>query len=172
MEESFANVLFPKTKSGAGFTLIELLVVISIIGILSTMVLVSLGETRAKARDARRKSEITQIVLAMELDYSDDEKYSQSANIPTKIPCSNPDCTGIDDGKYLDPVPEDPQGGAYNWINNSDGAPTGCDSQNYCLWAKLEEKLGVEDKYFAGSRRGTREFVGDPPPTEAGKCCW
>lgn len=145
-----------------GFTLIELLVVISIIGILSTMVLVSLSEARVKARDARRRSEITQIVLSLELDYSDDEKYSQVMVMPTKIPCSNPTCTGLDDGRYLDPIPEDPLGGQYNWIDNSPGAVTGCDSQHYCIWVELKEKVGGVTKYFAGSEKGTRILSVEP----------
>jgi prepilin-type N-terminal cleavage/methylation domain-containing protein len=44
-----------------GFTLVELLVVISIVGVLMTVVLVSISGARDKARDARRKAEISQI---------------------------------------------------------------------------------------------------------------
>ncbi|MFA6551230.1 MAG: type II secretion system protein [Patescibacteria group bacterium] len=44
-----------------GFTLIELLVVIAIIGLLSTMAVVSLNSARAKARDAKRLSDVKQM---------------------------------------------------------------------------------------------------------------
>jgi len=44
-----------------GFTLIETIIVVAIIGILSTFILVSLFGTRQKARDAKRKLEISQI---------------------------------------------------------------------------------------------------------------
>ena len=58
-----------------GFTLIELLVVISIIGVLSSVVLSSLGTSRAKARDAKRKQEMKAIQSALLLYYQDNGNY-------------------------------------------------------------------------------------------------
>ena len=58
-----------------GFTLIELLVVISIISLLSSIVLATLNSTRAKARDAVRKSDLLQIKMALDLYYNDHESY-------------------------------------------------------------------------------------------------
>jgi type II secretion system protein G len=63
-----------KNKKG-GFTLIELLVVISIISLLSSVVLSSLNDARAKARDARRMSDIKQIQNALEMYRNDKGEY-------------------------------------------------------------------------------------------------
>ncbi len=50
-----------------GFTLIELLVVIAIIAILATIVIVTYNSLRKKARDAERRSEITQLQKLVEI---------------------------------------------------------------------------------------------------------
>jgi len=55
-----------------GFTLIELLTVMSIIGILSSVSVGSLNQSRAKARDAKRISDLKQIAIALQL-YKDEK---------------------------------------------------------------------------------------------------
>jgi len=64
-----------KNLSKKGFTLIELLVVISIIGLLSTIAVVSLGSARAKSRDTKRAADIKQMQTALEQYYSDQGNY-------------------------------------------------------------------------------------------------
>ncbi len=71
-------MLISRVRSPKGFTLIELLVVIAIIGILASIVLVSLNGARAKARDARRLSDLRSVEKALELYYASNDTYPTS----------------------------------------------------------------------------------------------
>ena len=139
-------------KKNKGFTLIELLVVIAIIGILSSIVLVSLGGARAKARDARRESDIRQISIAMEMLYDDGEAYTTTASMPTAI------------GSYLDPVPTSPSGSTYVWYDNiaaaADGVVAG---QWYCVVTALESGGDV----VIATQKGVQTVAA---PTTAAQC--
>ncbi len=61
-----------------GFTLIELLVVIAIIGVLSSIVIVSLNKSRFKALDSKRISSMREMTKALALYFLDYNVYPNS----------------------------------------------------------------------------------------------
>lgn len=73
------------TKNKKGFTLIELLVVIAIIGLLATIAVVALGNSRSRARDARRLADIKQIQTALQVYYHEQGGYPPTGSIATSI---------------------------------------------------------------------------------------
>ena len=70
-----------------GFTLIELLVVIAIIGVLSSIVIASLGNSRKLARDTKRITEIKQLQTALEMYYNDTGRYPNDGGGSTYAGC-------------------------------------------------------------------------------------
>jgi prepilin-type N-terminal cleavage/methylation domain-containing protein len=65
-----------------GFTLIELLVVIAIIGILASIVLVSLNDARNKGYDTQIKSDIAQVRNTVELCYDNQNGSYANCGVP------------------------------------------------------------------------------------------
>lgn len=130
-----------------GFTLIELLVVIAIIGILATIVLVSLNTARAKARDARRSSDMHQFALAMEMAYD-----SHNSAYPGNL-------SGVPSGTIMTPympiLPSDPLAAqSYTWY--SDGTTGVWDATGYCVFAHKEQPNTV---YVLSNGQGTKEVT-------------
>lgn len=69
-----------KPTTVQGFTLIELLVVVAIIALLTSIVMVGLYTTRAKARDTRRAGDMTQIIKGIELFNATNRGYPAATN--------------------------------------------------------------------------------------------
>jgi prepilin-type N-terminal cleavage/methylation domain-containing protein len=72
-------------KKQNGFTLVELLVVVAIIGLLSTLAVVSLNGIRERARDTKRISDIDAFQKSMELLRTDKGAYNLCGCESTKV---------------------------------------------------------------------------------------
>lgn len=120
-----------------GFTLIEMLVVMTIIGLLSSSVLVGLNEARSRARDARRIADIRQIQNGLESFYFSNRGYPADMNsLYENIP-------NLPRDPQHDPAI--PESGRYGYvgINRAFGKP-----QGYVLGVCLENNRPADVQTF------------------------
>jgi len=124
-----------------GFTLIEILIVVSIIGILSSIVLVGLGPAQKQGRDARRISDLKQVQNALEL------YFQKCAFYPGHIPTGGiGQCGGAPVRSWAELMPELTNTlapGVTNVPNDPNRSKTywygvGPEGVSYVLGAKLE----------------------------------
>lgn len=76
-------------SSGHGFTLIELLAVIAIMGVLSSVLIISIQRVRASARDAQCLSNLRGLALAHSLFRNEFNRQSPPGNAKPDHPLSN-----------------------------------------------------------------------------------
>lgn len=147
-------------KRQKGFTLIELLVVIAIIGLLASIVFVVIGPQRPKARDTKRRSDLSSIAKAMELCKFDSSCGQGEDKYPTTAVGADT-VTAI--GAYLPEVPTDPTDSGnyqYTWLAN-----TGSESNYFCVYVDLEES---GEGWLSASHLGV--FERSSAPTTLSTC--
>jgi len=116
---------YPLSTRRSGFTLVEILVVVSIIGMLSSIVLVGLGSFRARGRDARRVADLRETQNALELYYGKFGGYPLTT-------WDGLEGTLIEAEIGVSGISDDPLGGTNHYRYGSNG-------QSYVLGAKLED---------------------------------
>jgi prepilin-type N-terminal cleavage/methylation domain-containing protein len=150
-------------KNKNGFTLVELLVTIAIIGLLSTLATVSLNSARTKARDAKRKNDMNNIMKVMQVYYTSNDGYpvaavgAEACGDPGIIaPASESEiCHGVPlrdaGGDYINTLPQDPVAtGNLRYFYDGDS-----DQDDYCIEVDLEASGdGDADDWFV-CRNGT-----------------
>lgn len=115
----------PLQKSGAGFSLVDLLAVIAIIGLLSSVVIIATANTRKKARDVKRKTDLAQMgrFLYSSSCYAPNSGAGDYdlADLVSELIVKYPQL-----GQFSSMLPKDPKTGTqdktnYGYIYTSDG---------------------------------------------------
>ncbi|OGM33067.1 hypothetical protein A2803_03035 [Candidatus Woesebacteria bacterium RIFCSPHIGHO2_01_FULL_44_21] len=107
-----------RIKNFKGFTLIELLITIMIIGILVTIATFGLRQAQSSARDGKRKADLEEIAIGLELYRSECNRYPAALGASLVGSAPPATCTGT----YITDVPTDPSPPrAYAYSTNGPG---------------------------------------------------
>jgi general secretion pathway protein G len=101
-----------------GFTLIELMVVLVIIGVLAGLIVPSLLDRTDDARATAAKTDVNNIMQALKLYKLDNQRFpsaEQGLKALVSKPTTNP--PAVNWRPYLEKLPNDPWGRAYQYVN-------------------------------------------------------
>src|SRR6201994_5217038 len=110
------DIAGPRSRRQRGFTLIEIMVVIAILGILAALIVPKIMSRPDEARRVAAKQDIGTMMQAMKLYRLDNGRYptqEQGLRALVKKPTTDPVPNNWKDGGYLDRLPNDPWGNAY-----------------------------------------------------------
>lgn len=108
----------PRTAAEEGFTLLELMVVIVIIGLLATLVALTVLPQLGKANDQKAKADIATLDSALELYRLNNLTYpatSDGLGALLAAPPSLTDPSRYQAGGYIKKLPKDPWGRDYKY---------------------------------------------------------
>jgi type II secretory pathway pseudopilin PulG len=168
-----------------GLSMVEILIVIAIIAILIILALSVLPRQLEKARDAQRKSDLSEIKVAFENYYSDNDCYP-----PPEI---LENCGGTQLSPYLNQIPCDPADKSYYLYAPEGKACPGyyrvfsrlerksdpvipslsCQGPGGCgAWQYFQAKLGLAaNDYNYGVSEGVPVYMGEGGTLDSGYCC-
>lgn len=108
-------------NKNAGFTLIEILVVMVILGIMATLIVPKIMSRPEQARIIKAKQDILTLESALDIYRLDNGFYpstDQGLDALVRKPDSEPVPANWKAEGYLQHLPKDPWGHAYQYINN------------------------------------------------------
>jgi len=135
-----------------GFTLVEMLVVIAVITILSTIIFASFSESKMKARDTARSSDIEQLKAALQVYAVTYGSYPTSLN-------------ALVTAGLIQSVPTDPLNSGVNvyTYQNSCATPNVTNNtQYYRLWTIGEREQGATASGWTDSKTIGATVCTDP----------
>ena len=106
-------------KAQRGFTLIEIMVVIAILGILAALMVPKIMSRPDEARRVAAKQDIGTVMQALKLYRLDNGRYptqEQGLRALIEKPSIDPAPNNWKDGGYLERLPNDPWGNAYQYL--------------------------------------------------------